>query len=304
MIPEVCQAEGIPTILNDALMEYIGACTARGAASENTKAAYQAGILVLLAWCRERGHDVRDMGRNLVEQWRGDMMQAGASPATVMQRLAAARTLFKAMQRAGVRSDNPAEYVKSPRPEETTIERVMRKIVLPDQMAAVLAGLGVDYRAIRDRALLMAMYVLGLRVSEVVGLDWEHLEGETLTFVAKGRQTRSLTVPKGLKEAFDRLKAADGATGGPIFQVNGARISVRGVQKMVARRMALVGRSGYNAHAFRHCCASVAAISGANPYAIQDQLGHASQRTTSIYTRVAGRYHDAPSMVISKAMGF
>ncbi|MFA7662858.1 MAG: hypothetical protein WCX88_02985 [Patescibacteria group bacterium] len=44
-------------------------------------------------------------------------------------------------------------------------------------------------------------------------------------------------------------------------------------------------------------------MGGSSPYAIQDQLGHASQRTTAIYTRVAGRFLEAPSLVIARAMG-
>lgn len=288
-------------------MAYIGSCTARGAASPNTRAAYQTGIANYLEWCRKRDLDPRLARREDIETWRGDMLAAGSSAGTVMLRLAAARTLYKAMQRAAMRPDNPAEYVKSPRPTEAPVDRVMRKIVLPEQMAAVLAKFGADYRDRRDRVIIMTLYLLGLRVSEVVGLDWDHWTGETLEFIAKGHQQRSLTVPEPLKEAFACLKAMTSFEG-PMFCAKGGRISVRGVQKMVNTRLAAAGllntgRGTRSPHAMRHSCASAAAISGANSYAIQDQLGHASQRTTSIYTRVAGRFHDAPSMVIAKAMG-
>ncbi len=289
-------------------MGYIGACTARGAASPNTIAAYRTGIEAHLRWCAGRRVDPRICARADIENWRGDMLASGASAGTVMLRLAAARTLYKALQRAGIRPDNPAEYVKSPRADEAPVDRVMRKIVLPEKMAAVLSAFGMDYRDRRDRVIILTLYLLGLRVSEVAGLNWNHWQGETLEFTAKGRQKRSLTVPEPLKEAFTSLKSMT-SWEGPMFCAKGGRMSIRGIQKMVNTRLEAAGlentgRGTRSPHAMRHSCASAAAISGANAYAIQDQMGHSSQRTTSIYTRVAGRFHDAPSMVISKAMGF
>lgn len=283
------------------------ACTARGAASPRTREAYEAALRRFLAWCEGAGVDAAAACRQDIEAYRAAELAAGAAPGTVMLRLSAVRTLYKALVRAGRRQDNPAEHVKSPRQAAAAVDRVMRKFIPAEQMKVVLGQLGESVRGLRDRALLLAMYLLGLRVSEVQGLDWEDWKGDTLAFRAKGAQARELAVPEGLKAAFARLREATGC-GGPMFIGETGRMSVRGIQKMVGVRLgaagrAPAGRGGSSPHAMRHSCATVAAINGASIYAIQDQCGHADLRSTSIYTKAAGRMMGAPSLAVEKALG-
>lgn len=240
--------------------------------------------------------------RRDIEDWRAARLAAGDGPGTVMLRLSAVQTLYKALRRAGRCTGNPAEYVKSPKPKELPEDAVMRKIVFPDQMVVVLGKIGTDARGRRDRAILLILYLLGLRVSEAAGLDWGDWGGDTITFRAKGGLARELALPEAIKAALVELRGDAPATG-PIFMGDGGRFTVRGLQKMVEVRLAAAGLAGRSPHALRHSCATVAAIGGSSPYAIQDQMGHASQRTTAIYTRVAGRFLEAPAMVVARAMG-
>jgi len=288
--------------ISGAMWDYVGACTARGAASARTRAAYGAGIARFLEWCRVRGLEAREARERDIEDWRAQLLGAGESAGTVMLRLSAVRTLYKALIRAGQCAKNPAEFVKSPRPAAAPVDMVMKKMVFPDQMMIVLGKLGADYRGRRDRAVLLVLYLLGLRVSEAAGLDWGDWKGETLAFRGKGAQARDLAVPDGLKLALAGLRGA-GLVGGPMFLGPVGRFTVRGIQKMVAARLAAAGLGGRSPHALRHSCATAAAIAGSSPFAIQDQLGHASQRTTAIYTRVAGRFMEAPSAAVARAMG-
>ncbi len=255
-----------------------------------------------MAWCGGRGLDPIEAQRRDIEDWRAELNAAGAAPGTVQLRLSAVRTLYKALARAGRPGDNPAEYVKSPKPKEATVDAVMRKIVFPDQMLIVLAGLGADLRGDRDRAILLTLYVLGLRVSEAAGLDWADWGGDTLAFRAKGGLARELSVPEGLKAVYAKLRGC-GTEPGPMFLGEGGRFTVRGIQKMVEARLRAGGLEGRSPHALRHSCATAAAIAGSSPFAIQDQLGHASQRTTAIYTRVAGRFLEAPSLAVARGLG-
>lgn len=285
-----------------AFWQYVGACTARGAASERTRLAYGAAIGLFLDWCRGRGLDPRMAQARDIEDWRAALLAGGASAGTVMLRLSAVVTLFKALLRAGQCDSNPAAYVKSPKRVEAAVDAVMRKIVFPDQMVVVLGKLGDDSRGRRDRGILLTLYLLGLRVSEAAGLDWADWGGDTLRFRAKGGLARELSVPLALKEALARLRGGL-AEPGPMFLGDGGRLTVRGLQKMVGARLAAAGLTRRSPHCLRHSCATAAAIGGSSPFAIQDQLGHASQRTTGIYTRVAGRFLEAPSLVVARAMG-
>lgn len=283
------------------------ACTARGAASPRTRTAYEAALKRFLAWCAGAGVAAAAACRQDIERYRAAELAAGAAPGTVMLRLSAVRTLYKALVRAGRRQDNPAEHVKSPRQAAAAVDRVMRKFIPAEQMREVLGQLGETARGLRDRAILLTMYLMGLRVSEVAGLDWEDFRGDTLAFRAKGAQARELSVPPGLKATFAKLREATGC-GGPMFIGEAGRMSVRGIQKMVGVRLAAAGRApagrgGSSPHAFRHTCGAAAAVNGASIYAIQDQFGHADLRSTSIYTKAAGRMMEAPSLAVEKALG-
>lgn len=285
-----------------ALWDYIGACTARGSASQRTKEAYGASINLYLAWCRESGLDPLAAREADIENWRGQLLAAGASASTTSLRLSAVRTLYKALRRAGRCDRNPAEFVKSPRPAAAAVDRVMKKIVFPDQMVVVLGKIDASPRGNRDRVILLALYLLGLRVSEVAGLNWEDWRGGTLTFTAKGQQARELALPAALKASMEALKGPNVRLG-PMFSGDGGRLTIRAIQKMVEARLRAAGLGHHTPHGLRHSCATAAAINGSSPFAIQDQLGHASQRTTAIYTRVAGRFLEAPSLAIARAMG-
>lgn len=283
----------------DLVMAYIGMCTARGAASEHTKAAYKRAIERFCAWL---GKNPADATPEDVERWRESMLAGGARHRSVMLRLSAIRTMYKALCRKGICQRSPAEYVKAPKPETSAVDGVMKKLVFPDQMIAVLVKVEDSPAGRRDRVLLLVLYLLGLRVSEVAGLDWTDFKGDTVTFRAKGGQDRELALPGGLKTLLEALRPSLDASG-PVFRVDGARFSVRGIQKMVEVRLAAAGLAGRSPHCLRHSCATAAAIGGASPYAIQDQLGHASQKTTAIYTQVAGRFLEAPSLIVAKAVG-
>ena len=288
--------------LTDAVWDYVGACTARGSAAAKTKAAYAAAIRIFLTWCTGVKLPPAEAKTKDIEDFRGYLLAKGEAPTTVGLRLSAVRTLFKALCRAGVCASNPGEYVKSPRAKVASIESVMQKVIFPDKMVLALGNIGDDYRGRRDRAVLLVFYLLGLRVSEVAGLDWEDWKGETLAFTGKGAQARELAAPEALKQAFARLKEL-GTSSGPMFLGAKGRFSVRGIQKMVDARLTICGQGHKSPHALRHSCGTAAAVEGSSGFAIQDQLGHADLRSTAIYTRVAGRFLEAPSLRIEKSMG-
>jgi len=282
-------------------MDYLGACTARGSAAPGTEKVYLAAISLFLGFCNASRLNPRYASEQDIENWRHLMIVHGASANTVMVRLSAVRTLYKALARAGIREDNPALHVKSPRPKVLPVDKIMEKIIFPDQMIIILGKIENNFRGRRDRVILLVMYLLGLRVSEVAGLSWDDFKDDLLGFVSKGGQERKLSVPEALKAGLNELKT-DLSTGPMFLGSKNGRLSVRGIQKMVEARLSAVGITKKGPHSFRHSCATVAAMNGVSPFAIQDHLGHSSQRTTAIYTRAAGRLMDAPSNAVARAI--
>lgn len=284
-------------------MDYIGKCTARGAASEKTKEVYLAAIATFLDFCGSSGCNPSYATEDDILNFRRNMVLAKFKPNTIMVRLAAVRTLYKALIKAGIRKDNPAIDVKAPKVDIKPVDMVLANLIYPDQMKLIHDKIKDDERGIRDKAILLVLYILGLRVAEAAALDYSSFKDDLVTFIAKGGISRTLSAPEPLNSALHKLK--ESISEGPLFLgFRKHRLSVRGIQKMVSSRLKAAGITHRGPHAFRHSCATVMAVAGVSPYAIQDHLGHASQKTTDIYTRVAGRLMDAPGNAVARSLGF
>jgi integrase/recombinase XerC len=148
---------------------------------------------------------------------------------------------------------------------------------------------------IRDRAILEILYSSGLRVSELVGLDWRDIDDEIgMLTVRAGKGAKDRVVPIG-EPALDALKAwrpllpipAD-PNAPVITNLRGTRLSTRSVEKIVAQRLIDAGvNSPITPHGIRHCFATHMLDAGADLRSIQEMLGHASLATTQRYTHVS-----------------
>ncbi len=237
-----------------------------------------------------------DARRYLSSQTRG-----GASPATVMRKLAAARTFFRYLQREGVVVDNPFLLLKGPRKSKTlpkvlSVGEVERLLAQPQQeWEAELVSEGV-YR--RDAALFEALYSTGCRIRELVGVTWGELDlaRGTLIVTGKGSKERLVILGKSAVAALEALRhyessrdpAAVAATA-PVFRGElAAAFSARQAERRMKHYLAAAGLSlELSPHKLRHSFATHLLDAGADLRSVQEMLGHSSLSTTQIYTHVS-----------------
>jgi integrase/recombinase XerC len=157
----------------------------------------------------------------------------------------------------------------------------------------------------RDRAVLELLYAAGLRVGELVGLDWDaiDLQGRVLRVLGKGGKERMvpfgrpaaaalrdwLAVWEPVRELHGPARlAARGGGGDPVFlNHRGGRLTDRSVRRILDRwiEQTAVAR-GVHPHTLRHSFATHLLEGGADLRGIQELLGHASLSTTQKYTHV------------------
>jgi integrase/recombinase XerC len=221
--------------------------------------------------------------------------------------LAAIRSLFRFACREGVLTANPAQGVRTPK-----VPKNLPRHLRPGEVENLIeAPEGDEPLVRRDRAILEMLYAAGLRVSELVGLDWRDVDlpARVVRVTGKGGKERMVPFGRPAAEAMRRwLDVWEGVRAArktvdddePVFlNTFGTRLTDRSVRRVIDRWVdaAAVAR-GVHPHTLRHTFATHLLENGADLRAIQELLGHSSLSTTQKYThlevdRLLSVYRDA-----------
>lgn len=288
--------------LEQAIARFVGHLRDEVRASRHTVAAYQRDLRQLAQFLTERlerAPGLSDVTKYSLRAWLGELAQERSSP-TLARKVAAVRGLFGYLERHGWARDNPATLLATPK-----IRRKMPAFLGVDAAREVMtAPLTAETARLADRArdtlLLELLYGCGLRVSELGGLDLDHLdvEREEVRVLGKGNKERIVPLGSKAKLALEAYRAqrplfVHPKTGAQdpralLLGRRGRRLSVRQIQNLVRRYGALgAGRGDLHPHALRHSCATHMLEGGADLRAIQEMLGHASLSTTQRYTHLS-----------------
>jgi integrase/recombinase XerC len=219
--------------------------------------------------------------------------------------LSSIRGLFRFACREGIVDANPAEGVRTPK-QGRSLPRHLR----PGEVENLLeAAGGDDPLEFRDRAMLELLYAAGLRVGELVSLNWGDIDlsGRVLRVLGKGGKERMVPFGSPAKAALQRWLEGWEQVSGETWDLDqavflnhrGSRLSSRSVGRIIDRYVAKAGIApGVHPHTLRHTFATHLLEGGADLRAIQELLGHSSLATTQRYThleieRLLSVYRDA-----------
>lgn len=209
--------------------------------------------------------------------------------------LSAIRSLFRFACREGALATNPAAAIRTPK-HPKHLPRHLRPGEIENLIEQPEGG---DALALRDRAFLELLYASGLRVGELVSLDWADLDlaGRVLRVLGKGGKERM--VPFGhpaaaALQAWRKANAAllppaeDEADADAVFRnARGGRLTDRSVRRLLDRYAESANLPpGVHPHTLRHTFATHLLEGGADLRAIQELLGHSSLGTTQKYTHL------------------
>lgn len=212
---------------------------------------------------------------------------------SVARKISAARRFVRFLLQRGVITIDPMARVTTPKQEKSlpvhlSVDDVFRLVDAPS--AATPAGL-------RDRAILEVTYNCGLRVSEVVGLNWTDIDAalQLVRIHGKGGKERMVPIGATALSAIDAYRHRLGELCGAkprdpsavFVNRRGSRLTTRSVARIVeasTRRSGIASK--VSPHALRHSFATHLLGAGADLRAIQELLGHASLSTTQRYTHV------------------
>ncbi len=190
---------------------------------------------------------------------------------------------------------DPAAELELPRPgvqlpkAVLTAEEAERVLAVPDPSTVI---------GLRDRTILETFYATGIRRSELIRLDLEHVElNRGVLSIRHGKGDKDRFVPVGeratawLKKylAESRPQLVVHLDERAVFlSVRGNRIAENYLTELVAKAIedSGIGKRG-GCHLFRHTAATLMLEGGADLRFIQQLLGHSDVKTTQVYTRVS-----------------
>jgi integrase/recombinase XerD len=234
---------------------------------------------------------------------RDDDAAAGVSTSTVARRLSIISGFFAYLQTRGDITTNPVPRGLPTRRERsrpgqgvplTRRTRRLPRILTPVEVDALTVAL----RTHRDRAMVAAMVLGGLRRCEVLGLRMEDLRvAERRVFIADGKGGHQRLVPVSARfftalAAYLDAERPAGADTDRVFVVlkgpnRGRPLSVRGCDEMLAGAKRRAGLAHATCHELRHTCLTRLREAGMALEAVQAQAGHASIESTRIYLHLA-----------------
>jgi integrase/recombinase XerC len=216
---------------------------------------------------------------------------------SIARKISTLRSFFKYLVREQMILSNPAKSVSTPKVEKTlpttlTVDEAFRLMESPKSLSGK-SSKGSKEKGLRDRAILELLYSSGLRVSELVGLNWNQLDQDLGIVKVMGKGRKERIVPVGVK-AIEALKAymeerriVEGE--GPLF-INslGGRLTARSVGRLIKKytRHSGIFRK-VSPHSLRHTFATHLLDAGADIREIQEMLGHSSLSTTQKYTHLS-----------------
>lgn len=281
---------GDPTVHLQGFIHYL---EAECGLAINTLKAYRADLIRFFEWNKVAGcASIKEIDVGVLTQYMEHLQKSGLAASSTARHLVAIRMFFRYLVLEGVLLESSVELMNSPK-----LWQYLPKVLSPEAVDRLLTAPNkADRYWKRDRALLAVMYATGCRVSEVTGLQLRdvNLDEGFCRCLGKGNKERVVSISQFAIETVEdyleteRPKMVAGTDNGYLFVTrSGNQMSRIMVWNLVRKYSIKVGCSGdVTPHTLRHSFATHMLAGGAEIRALQEMLGHASIRTTQIYTHV------------------
>ena len=282
------------SILDGLIQPFLDFLRVAKGASPHTLRGYEIDLLQFQA---AAGICLTEVGKKEIRAFLAGLQQAEYKRRTVLRKVATLRSFYKYLCQHGLMHRNPMHEIdplkgQKPLPKALSKEEVETFLSLPD----VATFLGV-----RDKVILELLYSSGLRISELMGLNWADIDLEARLLKVRGKGKKERVVPMTKLAGHWLLNYRDHPErkeGGIWHQAEkdhlavflnrwGERLTTRSCDRLFRQYQLQSGMSQrITPHTLRHSIATHLLENGMDLRTIQEILGHESLSTTQIYTKV------------------
>jgi site-specific recombinase XerD len=301
-----------------------------GAASADTIKSYLCQSKMYFDWCKDNLVPILEADKEDIKLYRQYLIAEGYKTGTIANKLSIVHTFYKAAIASGLIATNPAAGVKAPTERVDPASNI--SFLELDELELLLGEIESQLNQaktnkqrlplLRDRALVGIMSLEGCRTVELHNLKREqilHQGPRTGLKVFAKRASRIVPLTDTLTQQLEeyllmrrtvlrrKVSSSDYVFVSVSNNSKGRQLSRRSIRAIVDRYLIATklkhkeGRT-LSAHSLRHTAGTQALRAGADLRQVQDLLGHADPRTTSIYAHVGDRWENNPAAAVEQKM--
>ena len=265
-------------------------------ASGNTVASYMRDIRQFAGWLHdEEQMEVVEATQENIKVFLEHLESEGRSAATRSRALASLKNFYGYVVSSGFLTESPVVEVKVDRGEKK-----LPQILTSREIELLLAQpSSTDPKGIRDKAMLEVMYATGIRVSELISLDIDHVNLESGVIKCQsGKKSRTIPLyPEALRALTAYIRevrsflTAVPAERALFVNISGARMSRQGFWKILKhyQTAARIDKE-ITPHPLRHSFAVHLLENGADLGSLQELMGHSDISSTQMYTQMVDQH--------------
>ena len=273
---------------------YLKVCRFQKNLDEKTVKAYRIDLRQFLDFLEEAGQPPsKETFTGYIER-----LNRAFKPKSVKRKIAALKAFFHYLEEEEILLENPFHKLKIHMQQPKTLPRGVPLHLIEAMLRAVYAeidtaGGSARKTAVRDAAVMELLFAIGVRVSELCGLNVRDIDLTRASVMVWGKGAKERLLYIGNAEVLDALKRYLGLSGrspnSPLFlNRRGSRLSEQSVRTILKKYEQKANVTLHvTPHMFRHSFATLLLEEGVDIRYIQKMLGHSSILTTQIYTDVA-----------------
>jgi integrase/recombinase XerD len=272
----------------------------RGAA-KNSVAAYRRDLADYTSFLQARGTALERTESEDIRAYLRKLDDLGLARTSVQRKLSAIRQFHLFLMSEGLSAGNPAQAVEAPK-QARALPKFVGEHAISQLRAAAQDAVAetmndsTRFKALRLQCLIELLTATGLRVSELVNLNYSAIIADRDFLHVKGKGGRERLVPLSaqaqatLENYIELLKQQSDSPPVALFPSHGRTRNLTR-QHFALELKRLAAKAGLDhrklsPHVLRHGFATQLLAKGADLRAVQQMLGHADISTTQIYTHV------------------
>jgi integrase/recombinase XerC len=234
--------------------------------------------------------DLQELSPSFVRSWLASLKDQGISSRSIVRKISSLKSFYKYQVRTGVVKQSPMQAIMSPKMGK-------RLPVYVEQKESASPFVGIEFpdtwEGRTDQLLLAIFYNTGMRLSELVNLREQQVDGHNRAIKVLGKGNKERIIPVSavlIKQIAEycaskrrELEAPD--TAYLLVSASGKKLYPKYVYRAVRKYLAMVTTVDQKSpHVLRHTFATHLTNTGAELNAVKELLGHASLAATQVYT--------------------